>query len=643
MKKYFYAPAIALLTFVLFTTCKKEDKPIGIFQLYASPDTLVMIDNQESGNIYLSAQPEGNVDFIITSHPSWLKINTLNGRIKGDIQTIEVGRSEQIDEGIYKGSIEIISDEGGPASVYVIMSVEGHPKIKTSLDRLYFPAGISEVEMIIENTGNGILSWSFGDLPQWLKASDSAGLIYPRKKNTVLFQCNRRYLDQKTYLSNLKINSNSEVEIPDLEVEMVVPQITSMETNPSSLLFDYFTETRDVWLKNTGNTTFTWNATEGNYLTISPKNGSLSKRDSVLIHIELDRNNMPSGTNNLNISIANNFQFTENLEVTVNHFIQHKWMLDFNIIDAEFCTATNKLIVVSTNPNQLSILNPETQQVESIALNAKAKCVSVIHDGTMAAIGHDGFITYVDLVNKSIDLEYNISCNAYDIILAENKWCYVAPDNGSWVNLHSVNYTNGQEYQTTESIYSKVKMKKQPGSPYLYLCSTTLSSSALQKADISGGPAEYLYSKFNSDTWGNFWFAEDGSRIFTISKKVYRTSVVKEDDMQYNGSIESENYLFWVDHSAKANKVFTIAKGEWSSDITASRVDVYSASYLNYLKSYPLESFLVPSGVEGGRVLSAEGRYVFANQSGTRLYAIVQAEKESGMLFDWAVQNIEVE
>lgn len=644
MKKHFFFPVIVLLTFVLFTTCKKEDaKPAGFYQLFSSPDTLIIPDNQESSQFYISAKPKGNVGFAITSYPEWLVINTRKGHVNGNIQTIEVAPIDQIDEGIYKGTIKITSDEGGPASVYVIMSIKGHPKIKTSTDRLSFPSDISKIEMIIENTGNGILTWSFGELPEWLNASEISGYLYPKDTRTIVFRCNRANLDQNTYLSNLKIISNSEVEIPDLQVEMVVPKFIEMKTNPDYLLFDYFTETKDVWLKNTGNTAFTWNATASNYLLISPINGSLSKGDSALIHIGVDRRNMPSGTQKLTISFENNYQVTETLDVTIHHDVQKKWLLDINILDAEFCAETNRLIVVSANPNQLSILNPETKQMENIALNARPKCVSVIPDGSMAVVGHDGFVTFVDLANKVIDVEYEIYTDAYDIVLAENKWCYITSEI-KWEKISSVNYFNGQIYQTSNSLYGNYRLKKQPGSPYLYFGSMAATAYELGKVDISGGAALYLYTKYQLDNGGNFWFSEDGNRIYTFIKAVYRTSEMQEDDIEYVGSIESSNNLYWAEHSSEADKIFTIDRGDWSTNYSAaSKVDVYNPSTLKYQKNYPLEPFLIHSGIEGGKLVDAEGRYIFANKPGTRLYVIVQANKESGLPFDWAVQNIEVE
>jgi len=161
--------------------------------------------------------------------------------------------------------------------------------------------------------------------------------------------------------------------------------------------------------------------------------------------------------------------------------------------------------------------------------------------------------------------------------------------------------------------------------------------------NIQNETADYLYNSFDSNTNGNFWFSEDGQRIFTVSTKIYRTSETKANDMVYSGKIESANPIFWADHSAAANKVFVITSGTWFGEPTSSRVDVFNGTYLNYLSSYPLEQFFVPSNQTGGKLVNAEGRFVFANQSGTKIYTIVQAGKDSGLLNDWAIQTLEIQ
>lgn len=651
MKKNTLALMSIVMTLLIFTTCKEEIEvtPLDI-QLIVSPDTLIIMDDGEKvGKMFLSTKPKGKVDYTVTNIPNWLQVTPLEGSINGNIVPLEViGFADNLDEGIYEGKIEIISNIGGSSSVAVKMIVEGHPKIKTNIEKLSFPANVSTIWIEIENIGTGLLNWHIEDLPDWISVSRRYGYLEHGEKSLLLVTCNRANLDIKTYSTNLIINSNSEVDLLALPIEMDVPELIDMQLTHSELLYDFFSEKKEFYLKNVGNTNLTWKSECENYLILSPSSGSLVRGDSVLVNVTIDRDNILSGTLNTTISLIYNLGNSKNINVDVNHFNDTKWILDRNIVDAEFCKHSNKIIIVSTSPNRLSIIDPELKQIKSVNLNTTPKCLSVKSDGSLAAVGHNGFVTYVDLNSQTIDREYSISCDAFDIAIADNNWTYITPNRDQWEYLRCVDYSNGRESLHTavlnNSIYEKSKIKYLPNSNYIYLCNTSLSSTSLEKMDISDGTAKYLYQNFDASTSGDFWFSNNGKRIFTMGHKVYKTSELENEDLQYNGRIESLNSLLFVDHSETANKLFAVTyKREWYDQIISSQIEVFNDTYLNYLKTYEFEQFLVPSGIEGGRLVMAEGRYVFANRLGTKIYSIVKANNESGLLYDWAIQNINIE
>lgn len=86
-----------------------------------------------------------------------------------------------------------------------------------------------------------------------------------------------------------------------------------------------------------------------------------------------------------------------------------------------------------------------------------------------------------------------------------------------------------------------------------------------------------------------------------------------------------------------------IQEGDWYDEPNYSQIDVFDASYVNYINSYQFQDFLVPKGNEGGELFSAEGYYVFTNNEGTKIYSIVKADEESGLVNDWAINTINIE
>lgn len=71
--------------------------------------------------------------------------------------------------------------------------------------------------------------------------------------------------------------------------------------------------------------------------------------------------------------------------------------LAFNVVDSDYSTALNRIIAVAASPNELHIYDPAVQSDAVIPLNLTPTCVSVGPDGLHAAVGHDGYVSYVDL------------------------------------------------------------------------------------------------------------------------------------------------------------------------------------------------------------------------------------------------------
>jgi hypothetical protein len=139
---------------------------------------------------------------------------------------------------------------------------------------------------------------------------------------------------------------------------------------------------------------------------------------------------------------------------------------------------------------------------------------------------------------------------------------------------------------------------------------------------------------------GDLWFSEDGDRIFTKGKTVLKTSENQANDMIYNGSLSCDGSIKTLFHSKLSDKIFLVTQTDsWTGGVPASEVLVFNYSYLNYLESYPLEPFIS----QNNTLYNSEGNFVFANSAGTRIYVIVEADKSSGFLNDYAIQNIDIQ
>lgn len=651
MKKNLFAFILLVSCILLFTKCDETlDPTTENVEFKISPDTLIITDEDTLSQLFISTQPKGEVEYEVTQKPSWLSIDHWKGTTDGSIKSIKIRPlKNNLNEGVYKGKISIITNTAGKADAVVMMSVNGHPKIKTNISEINFSENVSTTQLIIENSGTGLLTWSINDIPQWLSLSSTSGYLVKGEKQTVNIICNRTNLDNKTYTANLTINSNSETTLAPLSVSMVVPRMTSLKISNKNILFDYFSDSEEVYLRNTGNTDFSWNTAKESYYTITPNSGTIAKGDSVLIRIALDRTGLTSGTTESNIVIQTDPNLKDTIKTQINHFKNTKWQLDRNIVDAEFSKETNKIIIVSTNPNRLSIIDPDSKSIESIDINADPKCLSVNKNGDHAVIGHNGMVTFINLTTKSIEKECAISCDALDIILTTANWAYIFPVRDQWTNIRCLNLTTKAEtLQTGYSIYAGTVGRLHPSEKWIYGADNGLSPSDIEKYNIENGTAVNLYdSPYHGDypMSGNLWFSEDGDRIFTKGKTVLKTSSDKASDMIYNGALSCTDNIKTLIHSKVNDKIFLVTQAGyyWSDVVASSEVQVFNYTYMNYLYKYSLESFMIPFGQKGGKLYNSEGQYVFTNKAGTKLYAIVKAANGSGLLNDWGIQNFDIQ
>ena len=314
--------------------------------------------------------------------------------------------------------------------------------------------------------------------------------------------------------------------------------------------------------------------------------------------------------------------------------------LDHRVVDAEMSAAMRKIITVSANPSRLNVIDPETGTVQSVALTYAPLSVSVAPDGSRAAVGHDGYLSNVDLTAGAVDGTYLVSVVAGDVVLGGNGYAYVFPGSGvQWTNIRSVNMTTGAvTIQTGNSIYGGTVAKLHPSGSYLYGANRGLSPSDFEKYDIRGGTAVYMYdSPYHGDYsfGGNVWAFEDGSRLIARSGNLFRTSTVQTEDMTYAGSLSGAPGIQGAVHSTPASRVLVVVDGAYS-ETSPSELRAYDPSALQYMGSVPLPRFNV-TGVAGTTQYTADGRFVFFNAAGTRAYALIRAVPESGLALDWGL------
>ncbi len=311
------------------------------------------------------------------------------------------------------------------------------------------------------------------------------------------------------------------------------------------------------------------------------------------------------------------------------------------------------LIIGTIQPNALVIVDKNTDSVYSVSLNKEPLSVSVSLDGQRAAIGHDGAVSYVDINQHSLLFYEVVPCKAGDVVLGNNNYIYAFPSDGQWTDIvcFSIN-TRSVTYHTGNSVRQGTKAKLSPLGQAIYGADNGLSPSDIEKYNISGGTATYLYdSPYHGDYpfGGDLWINESGTRLISKARTILQLTESPGLDLTYAGTLSGrsgmssyQDLLIHADHSNGANKLFTIfSNGEYSHSTKFgpdSLLRIYDGTYFGFV-----ENRLIPYVKQAGECFRSEIHYGYFNDSGTEYYMIMKVSSvENPNKIMWTVSTMEV-
>lgn len=328
--------------------------------------------------------------------------------------------------------------------------------------------------------------------------------------------------------------------------------------------------------------------------------------------------------------------------------------LAFNVVDAEYSTALDAIVLVSTNPSTLHIYDPVAASDRPVALPSTPVAVSVGPDGKQAAVVYDGFVSLVDLTAANVVTTVETTCDAFDVVLAGNGLAYVFPNTDQWVDIHSIDFSKKSEVGVTSGIgiYEKTYAKLHPNGTTLYGSTNQLSPSQLEEYDISTGPATVKVGvgagpDFGQhEACGNVWMSLDGERIFSACGNVFHASLNAAEDLHYAGSLNTTSaakssttsIMFQsIVHSNDGN-IYAIEGGQRFSSIgntvaaNDGSVDVFDYQYFGYKTSLQVPCIETNTGK-----VAPHARFVFANSDGSKIWIVLNV----GAGATWGVASID--
>jgi chitinase len=313
--------------------------------------------------------------------------------------------------------------------------------------------------------------------------------------------------------------------------------------------------------------------------------------------------------------------------------------LTHRVLDAEYSRALDRVVMVAASPNALYVYDPATGDEQTVFLALAPTAVSVAPDGLTAVVGHNAFVSYVDLQSATLTNTISVAAVLGDVVLAGNGFAYLFPLSPSFDVVHALDLASGAETKASAFLgFQGTRARLHPSGTRIYGADNGVSPADLRRFDISGASVTGGTERYHGSyaICGNLWLSEDGARIFTACGNVFRAlDTYAAGDLEYAGALEATSSVQHLDDSTAAGKVLAIPKAGWSGTGDDRSIRVFGAEFLTQQESIPTSPFLLVDG----RSFVSHGRFVFWSADSTRRFAIVQADATSALLQDYGVME----
>jgi hypothetical protein len=645
--RHFLAGFMMMLAIALLSSCKKKESiaPVVESQIVISPEEIVLA-NEDSASIYLSVQPPAEYEWTISSKPSWLVVNPSSGTVNDKVVEIVVrADSALVSPGLHNGEIEIITNGAGKANINVQYVLEGEPLAEINPSSVLFTENDTIEIVTVKNIGYGILEWEFQNLPTWLAVNSSSGMLSPGQKREVQFKLKKHGLAAGSYIGQGVLVSNSQDGDLNIEVSAQISPYVVMTVSTDNIEMDYLEDTVSFYVKNYGSVPFSWNFSNFPSWLFSSNiySGTIQEFDSVQLVLTANRANLASETYNSTITIQNDVGSMISIPAGVKNYVDNKYYLDFEVIDARYDKVHDRIVAVTVNPSSIVKIDPVSENIEALPLSFSPEILAIAQDGQSAVVGYNNLLTLVDLDNMSLEDEYAAPGNISNIAYGPYSWVYVILSNSSLYNLWQLNLQSGaSNLYLGEQILAGSHTAIHPSGQFMYILHNYWGTLfPVKKFSLTSNGASFIHDSSNTggnSISGKAWFEEQGEHFITREGKVLVSSTDESEDMSITVTLPFKN-IIWLDHSSEADKYAFLDKG--SSTITGF-VKILDAN-LQLYDNIGISQFMVPDGEGGGVLDTPAGQYVFFNSSGTKIYVLAKNAKYNTFLTKWAIETLDVQ
>jgi hypothetical protein len=315
--------------------------------------------------------------------------------------------------------------------------------------------------------------------------------------------------------------------------------------------------------------------------------------------------------------------------------------LAHRVLDADYSTALDRLVMVAADPSALYLYNPQTQVETAVALPLTPASVSLSADGLFAAVAHDSAVSYVDLAAATVVRTLTFTGQLAFAVLGDNAFVYAFPlaPVSDHIRILAQPLGGGVETTVTSSLTGVPHARVRTGTGALYLSSLQFGFGTIEKYSLSGGTPALLPpgANANASTCGNIWLSQAATRIFTRCGAVLHASSSAIDDLTDAGTLQRGTNQLLLRHLSDSTASAEIsavagADSQFFTNVDDQTLRRWDANGLSLRESVPF-----PLEKVGSALFKWNGRFVFYRSDGTERYVVLQLEPAAGVVQDFGV------
>ena len=289
-----------------FESRLSEPIRIDFFQpkLIVEPAQIDLVSSEATAKFRLQNQGLAILNWSIEKTPDWLSIDISGGFINpSQSETVIATIVSDLKPDLYQSNLQIDVTGSGPVILPVFLEVSAQPKIWLSSEEIQFGYNDDSKNLVLKNSGTGILDWTIVSPENWLLVEPSRGQIKAETK-IVKLSVDRSALPAGMTSTQLTLSTGNGQVLP-ISVNIGTSR-PILALSDDKVDFGSDSQRKTIILRNEGLVDLSWRLTppRPRWLQTIPSRGVLPPKSSTEVGLIFDRSWVPAGQHNFEVEFS---------------------------------------------------------------------------------------------------------------------------------------------------------------------------------------------------------------------------------------------------------------------------------------------------------------------------------------------------